>query len=129
VKYLLDTHTVLWFFEGSEKLSEKAASILEGDARQNSIGISVASLWEFTVKHSLGKLRFDGGVTDLCAMIEANGWYVLPITQSHLGELADLSPLHRDPFDRLLIAVALSERMTFVTADENIQSYGIRWIW
>jgi PIN domain nuclease of toxin-antitoxin system len=129
MRYLLDTHAVLWFLEGSEKLSERATAVIESDQARNGIGISVASLWEFTIKHSLGKLRFDGGVTSLRAMIEANGWVVIPIAQSHLEGLAGLPFLHRDPFDRLLIATALSERMTIVTADENIHRYDVRWTW
>jgi PIN domain nuclease of toxin-antitoxin system len=129
MKYLLDTHAVLWFLEGSEKLSEQAATIMEGHQTQNGIGISVASLWEFTIKHSLEKLHFDGGIANLCAMIEANEWDVMPIAQSHLECLSDLPFLHRDPFDRLLIATAQSEGMTLVTADEHIHGYDVRWAW
>jgi PIN domain nuclease of toxin-antitoxin system len=129
MRYLLDTHTVLWFLEDSEKLSERAAMIIEDNQAQNSVSISVASLWEFAIKHSLGKLRFDGGVANLRAMIEANGWDVMPIAQSHLEGLSDLPYLHRDPFDRLLIATALSEGMTLVTSDEDIHGYDVRWTW
>jgi PIN domain nuclease of toxin-antitoxin system len=119
---------VLWFLEGSEKLSEKAAAIIENGGKEQ-IGISVASLWEFTIKHSLGKLRFDGGITNLRAMIEANGWKVLPIAQSHLEGLSALPVLHRDPFDRLLVSIALSEGMTVVTADANIHKYDVLYEW
>jgi PIN domain nuclease of toxin-antitoxin system len=90
MRHLLDTHTVLWFFDDSEKLSEQVADIIESKQPSGDIAVSIASLWEFTIKHSLGKLRFDGGVTNLRAMIEANGWNVLPITQSHLKALSDL---------------------------------------
>jgi PIN domain nuclease of toxin-antitoxin system len=129
MRYLLDTHTVLWFLEDSEKLSEQAAAIIEDNQDQGGIGISVASLWEFTIKHNLGKLRFDGGVANLRAMIESNEWDVMPIAQSHLEGLSNLPFLHRDPFDRLLISTARSEGMTLVTADENIHGYDVRWIW
>jgi PIN domain nuclease of toxin-antitoxin system len=129
VRYLLDTHAILWFLEDSEKLSEQAAAVIESGEAQNSMVISVVSLWEFAIKHSLGKLRFEGGVTNLRAMIDANGWEVLSIAQSHLEGLSDLPFLHRDPFDRLLIATALSEGMTIVTADENIRGYDVRWVW
>jgi PIN domain nuclease of toxin-antitoxin system len=129
MRYLLDTHTVLWFLEGSEKLSEQATAVIEDTQVQDSLNISVASLWEFSIKHSLGKLHFNGGVANLRTMIEANGWDVMPIAQSHLEGLSDLPYLHRDPFDRLLIATALSEGMTIITADENIHSYDVRWIW
>ncbi|MDR1730544.1 MAG: type II toxin-antitoxin system VapC family toxin [Synergistaceae bacterium] len=129
MKYLLDTHTVLWFFEDSKQLSEKAAGVIEDSDPDNGIVISVASLWEFTIKRSLGKLHFDGGVTNLYAMIETNGWTVLPIAQSHLESLSDLPPIHRDPFDRLLVATAKSERMSIVTTDRNIPRYGVPCVW
>jgi PIN domain nuclease of toxin-antitoxin system len=126
---LLDTHAILWFFEDSEQLSETAAAIIENKQEQNSVGVSVASLWEFTIKHSLGKLQFDGGVANLRTMIEANGWTVFPIAQSYLECLSGLPFLHRDPFDRLLIATAQSEGMSLITADENIHGYDIPWEW
>jgi PIN domain nuclease of toxin-antitoxin system len=129
VKYLLDTHTILWFLEDSDRLSAKATKLIESDVGQNDIGVSIVSLWEFTIKQSLEKLHFDGGVANLRAMVEANEWNVLPILQSHLDVLSDLPLLHRDPFDRLLIATALTEGMTFVTADENIHGYDVKWIW
>jgi PIN domain nuclease of toxin-antitoxin system len=129
MRYLLDTHAVLWFLEDSERLSEQAARVMEGSKVQSSIEISVVSLWEFAIKHSLGKLRFDGGVANLRAMIEANGWKVLPIAQSHLENLSGLPFLHRDPFDRLLIATAQFEGIPIVTADENIHEYDVPWVW
>jgi PIN domain nuclease of toxin-antitoxin system len=129
MRHLLDTHTILWFFDDSEKLPDQAADIIKGKQPSDGIAVSIASLWEFTIKHSLGKLRFDGGVTNLRAMIEANGWDVLPITQSHLKALSGLPYLHRDPFDRLLVAAALSDGLTLVTADENIHAYDVPWVW
>jgi PIN domain nuclease of toxin-antitoxin system len=129
MRYLLDTHTALWFLEDSEKLSKNAATTIESVKEQSDICISIASLWEFTIKHNLGKLRFEGGLPNLCALIEINGWTTLSIVQGHLEYLSVLPMLHRDPFDRLLIATALSEKMTFVTADENIQNYDVMWVW
>jgi PIN domain nuclease of toxin-antitoxin system len=129
MRYLLDTHVILWFLEDSERLSEQAAAIIESGQAQDGIAISVASLWEFVIKHSLGKLHFDGGVASLHTMIAANGWSVMPIVQSHLESLSSLPFLHRDPFDRLLVATALSDGLTLVTADENIHSYGVLWVW
>jgi PIN domain nuclease of toxin-antitoxin system len=129
MRHLLDTHTILWFFDDSEKLPEQATDIIEGKQPSDGIAVSIASLWEFTIKHSLGKLRFDGGVANLRAMIEANGWDVLPIAQSHLKALSELPYLHRDPFDRLLVATALSDDLTLITADENIHAYDVPWAW
>ncbi|MDR1088424.1 MAG: type II toxin-antitoxin system VapC family toxin [Coriobacteriales bacterium] len=129
MRYLLDTHTVLWFLNDSEKLSKQATAIIEDNQTQDDIVISVASLWEFVIKHSLGKLSFAGGVANLRIMIEANSWDVIPIAQSHLERLSDLPFLHRDPFDRLLSATALSDGMTLVTADDSIHSYDVPWVW
>ncbi|MDR1728943.1 MAG: type II toxin-antitoxin system VapC family toxin [Acidobacteriota bacterium] len=129
MRYLLDTHTVLWFLEDSEQLSEKAAAVIENRDSDNRIVISVASLWEFTIKHDLGKLRFEGGVTSFRAMIDANGWIVLPIAQSHLENLPGLPPVHRDPFDRLLVATAKSEGIPIVTTDKSIREYDVPCVW
>jgi PIN domain nuclease of toxin-antitoxin system len=127
VKYLLDTHTLLWFLEDSDRLSNTAADIIEDPRTHKSV--SVASMWEFTIKHSLGKLRFDGGVAALWNICRANGFGVTPIAQSHLETLAGLPAEHRDPFDRLLIAATLAEGMTLVTSDASIQRYPLRWAW
>jgi len=127
MRYLLDTHTILWFLEGSDRLSETAAQAIEDVDAQNHV--SIASLWEFTIKHSLGKLRFEGGVSALWKIIEANGFIVTPITQAQLKVLSGLPFEHRDPFDRLLIAAALAGDMTILTADENIQKYHSQWKW
>jgi PIN domain nuclease of toxin-antitoxin system len=129
MRHLLDTHAVLWFLEGSEKLSDTAAEIIEGGHAAGSVCVSVASLWEFAIKQSLGKLRLEGGVAALRAVVDANGWRVLPIAQPHLERLSELPLLHRDPFDRLLIATALSDGMTLVTADRNIHGYDVPWAW
>ncbi|MDR1265277.1 MAG: type II toxin-antitoxin system VapC family toxin [Propionibacteriaceae bacterium] len=129
MRHLLDTHTVLWFLWDSKRLSDAAAAIIEGRRPTDGIAVSVASLWEFTVKQSLGKLKFEGGVASLRTMVDANGWDVLPIAQRHLEALSDLPYFHRDPFDRLLVATALADDLTLVTADENIRGYAVPWAW
>ena len=127
MKYLLDTHAFLWYFEDSDKLSETAANIIENtDAPKF---VSIASLWEFAIKYGLGKLRFDGGYSHLWEMITKNGFIILPIAQSHLAEIIELPLIHRDPFDRLLVATAKAEGMTLLTADENIHQYDVQFVW
>ena len=128
MKYLLDTHAFLWYFEDSDKLSEKAAAVIEDMAVQKYV--SVASLWEFSIKHSMGKLDFDGGLPCLWEMILQNNFLILPITQPYLLNIIENLPfLHRDPFDRLLVATAKAESITILTADENIQKYDVKWVW
>jgi len=128
MKYLLDTHAFLWFFEDSAELSENAASIIEDGNVQKYV--SVASLWEFSIKYSIGKLSFDGGLSGIWHMISQNGFIVLPIEQSHLENIITNLPFHhRDPFDRLIIATATAEGMIVLTADEDIQKYDVLCAW
>jgi len=116
MKYLLDTHTFLWCFEGSEKLSNIAKDILfDIDIKKY---ISIASLWEFSIKYSIGKLPFDGGFPHLCELIWRYDFIILPVTHSHLAAVIDLPFIHRDPFDRLLVAAAVTDELTILTADE-----------
>ena len=127
MRYLLDTHAFLHYFNDSDKLSETAAVIIEdADAQKY---VSMASLWEFAIKYSLGNIRFDGGLSRLCEMITKNGFTFLPITQLHISGLIELPYIHRDPFDRLLIATAKAEGMTILTADENIPKYDVPSVW
>ena len=128
MKYLLDTHAFLWYFEDSKNLSACASDIIEDDTVQKYI--SIASLWEFSIKYSMGKLTFDGGLTHLWDMLSQNGFIILPITQPQLETLISEIPFnHRDPFDRLIIATAKAEDLTVVTVDENMQKYDIPWVW
>jgi PIN domain nuclease of toxin-antitoxin system len=127
MRYLLDTHALLWYLEDSEKLSETAAAVIEDADAQKSV--SVASLWEFSIKYSIGKLRFEGGLDALWIMATKDHFTILPVLQPHLSELIDLPFLHRDPFDRLLIAAAIAEDLIILTADESIHQYDILWTW
>jgi len=128
MRYLLDTHTFLWYFWDSKDLSECASEIIENNTVEKYV--SIVSLWEFSIKYSMGKLTFDGGLTHLWEMLSQNGFIILPITQSQLEMLiAELTLHHRDPFDRLIIATAKAEDMTIVTIDENIHKYDVPWVW
>ncbi|MCL1820598.1 MAG: type II toxin-antitoxin system VapC family toxin [Oscillospiraceae bacterium] len=128
MSYLLDTHVFLWYFWDAKELSDCASDIIENNAAQKYV--SVASLWEFSVKYSMGKLTFEGGLTRLWEMLTQNNFIILPITQPQLEVLiSDLPFHHRDPFDRLIIATAKTEGLTIVTVDENIQKYDVSWVW
>jgi PIN domain nuclease of toxin-antitoxin system len=125
--YLLDTHTAIWFFNGDSKLSEKAKKIICN--RSNSVYISIASAWEVAIKISLGKLNEIKSAANFLHDAETNDIVILPISHSCLTVLETLPMHHRDPFDRLLIATALTEQLTFISADENITHYNISHIW
>ena len=118
MRMLLDTHVFLWWRMDAPQLEEAARSALT-DVR-NEIFISAAVAWEIVIKRALGKLEFHG---DVRAAIHEEGFAALPIRVEHCDALAALPPLHRDPFDRVLIAQAVTERMTLVTHDEQVKRY------
>jgi PIN domain nuclease of toxin-antitoxin system len=128
MKYLLDTHAFLWYFNDSENLSDIAAGIIEDASAEKYV--SIASLWEFSIKYSMKKIAFDGGLSNLWRMLSQNGFKILPITQMHLENIIVALPFHhRDPFDRVIIATAKAENLVIVTIDENIQKYDIPCMW
>jgi len=128
MRLLLDTHTALWWINESEKLSPKAESMLLYNA--NTLYISNASVWEVAIKTSLGKLyEFDGGVKAFLAKVAALPIVHSPIMMQHFEIVETLPFIHRDPFDRLLVATAMAEGMTILTADENIQQYDVPFVW
>ncbi len=121
---LLDTHIFLWLNEQPEKLSTNILSHCED--RNNTLFLSHVSPWEIQIKQQLGKLALD---KPLQAMIETqqqeNDLQLLPITLEHIYALAELPHHHRDPFDRLLIAQAMVEKMSFISFDACIPDYSI----
>ena len=127
MKYILDTHTMLWFIEGSDKLTLKARNeILDNN---NQKYMSIASVWEIAIKMSIGKLTFNGGYSALLNLIKQNGFEFIPIENIHINGIISLPFIHKDPFDRLLIATAKSEELTIITVDENIRKYDVDCIW
>jgi len=126
-RYLLDTHTVIWFFNGDDDLSEAAKQIILDDS--HSKYLSIASAWELAIKVGLDKIDFAGKAAGFMRLAEANGFTIMPIKISHLSAYESLPCIHRDPFDRLLIATALAEQMAIITADKNIALYDVPQIW
>jgi PIN domain nuclease of toxin-antitoxin system len=127
MRILLDTHTFIWYTEASPKLSSAALAVIENaDERY----ISLASVWEMQIKVALARLDLKQPLPVLIsAECEQNDFHVLPITQDHIYRLADLPPLHKDPFDRMLIAQAQQENLTLVTVDEKIAKYAVQTAW
>ncbi len=124
---LLDTHTFIWFFNGDEQLSLKAKKLIE-DSRNKKF-ISIASIWEVAIKIGLKKLIFDGKTSEVADLIEQNGFRILPISIAHTITYESMEFVHRDPFDRILVAQAIVENMAIITKDENIQKYSINTNW
>jgi PIN domain nuclease of toxin-antitoxin system len=124
---LLDTHTIIWFLNGDDNLSLEAKAVIE-DVNNTKI-VSIASIWEIGIKISLGKFQFPKGFKQFVEMIEANGFEILPISFEHAMIVSTLEFIHRDPFDRLLIAQCKYDDLTIVTKDENIKKYSVQTIW
>ena len=125
--YLLDTHTAIWYFTGDEQLSDIAKQIIINAS--NPIYLSMTSIWELAIKIGLGKMQFTDKTAGFVRSAEKDNFTILPIKTSHVFALETLPMIHRDPFDRLLIATALAEQMTLITIDENIQKYDVSQIW
>jgi len=123
MKLLLDTHIVLWFWDNVEKITKESLSAIIEPANEKYI--SIVSAWELAVKINIGKLTFEGGVTNFFRMVEDNGFELLPVKEDHIKHLETLPLHHRDPFDRLLLATVISEQMTFITSDKEFAQYGV----
>lgn len=124
---LIDTHAVLWFIEENPKLDQSAKRIIE--SLENRCYVSIVSFWEIAIKFSLHRLELKSGLNSLFNIIEKSGFEVLPISIEHILKSAELEFHHQDPFDRLLIAQALSEELAIVTRDRQFTDYGIKSIW
>ncbi len=127
MKYLIDTHTFLWFIQDNPQLSVEAKSLLESDV---AVLLSVASLWEIAIKVSVGRLSLsDDFEKFISQQIVANDIEVLPIGLQHLSVVAALPFHHRDPFDRLMIAQAMVEQIEIISLDKEFDAYPIKRIW
>ncbi|MCW5851760.1 MAG: type II toxin-antitoxin system VapC family toxin [Anaerolineae bacterium] len=128
MKFLLDTHSFIWFVEGNPALSENARQLIEEPT--NEAFLSLASVWEMAIKVSLGKLHlsqpFDLFIPN---QVLLNDITLLDITVSHTLLVATLPFHHRDPFDRLLIAQSLVESWSIISADSVFDAYGVNRLW
>ena len=128
MKLLLDTHTFLWLLESPEKLSEVALGACK--SREHQLFFSVVTGWEIQIKSQLGKLILEVPLSEMVESQQAfNELQVLPVTLDHVLELENLLPLHKDPFDRLLVAQARVENLHLVTGDGVISQYAVTVLW
>lgn len=124
MKLLLDTHTFLWYITADPKLPATFLAAIRDPA--NEVFLSVASVWEAVIKYQLGKLLFSSPPAEyLPQQREAHGIAALPIDEGAMGHLASLPSLHRDPFDRLLVAQALQHGLTIATVDPDVIAYPV----
>lgn len=121
MRLLLDTHLLLWGAVEPERLSRRAL-ILMGDP-DNELLFSAASLWEVAIKRARGRPDFQADARLLRRNLLNNGYHELPVTGEHAIAVGDLPPLHKDPFDRLLIAQSIVEGITLLTVDPRVAAY------
>jgi len=119
---LLDTHLLLWAASEPQRLSAKARALLLDPSNQ--LVFSSASLWEIAIKNGLDRSDFNVDPRRLWRMLLVNGYRELSVTSEHTVAVNDLSPFHKDPFDRILVAQARVEGLTLLTADKVVAKYG-----
>lgn len=119
---LLDTRLLLWAASEPQRLSAKARALLLDPSNQ--LVFSSASLWEITIKNGLERSDFSVDPRRLWRMLLVNGYREISVTSEHAVAVNDLPPLHKDPFDRILVAQARIEGLTLLTADKMVAKYG-----
>ena len=127
MKYLLDTHTLIWCFTDNDLLSEKALNLIVNP--KNKKYVSIASLFEIAIKLKINRLNLGISYDDLFALIKNRKFTLLPIKQTHLNMYLSQQTYHKDPFDRLLIATAKAEDLQFISSDKDIKKYDVKIVW
>ena len=123
--YLLDTHAIIWYVSGSNELSSTAKNIME----TKRCFFSFASLWEIAIKQAKCTLQFNIDIPKLKTVLEDEEFIYLPPTEFDAEAIKALPDIHKDPFDRLLIAQAIENNLTIVTTDSKIPQYNVKTIW
>lgn len=128
MRLLLDSHAFLWWVDGGERLSRRARAAIASE--RNECFVSIASGWEMAIETSLGKLRLPRPIgAFLDTQLAVNRFRLLAVELSHLERVSDLPFHHRDPFDRLLVAQALEEQLSVISADRVFARYGVKRTW
>jgi PIN domain nuclease of toxin-antitoxin system len=126
MRVLLDTHAFLWWVEDDPRLSLAARKAIT-DATEGLL--SIASCWELAIKVSRGRLALSKPIERLAEVLGGSEFQLLPIDLDDVARVATLPPHHRDPFDRMLIAQALGDGLTIVSADPVFKKYGVKRVW
>jgi PIN domain nuclease of toxin-antitoxin system len=128
VRYLVDTHVFLWRMTRTEKIRAEVRDVL--NAGTNEVCVSLVVGWEIVVKSDLGKLPFPRPAMATFEQAALSfRMLLLPLRTSHLAALEGLPAHHRDPFDRLLVAQAIAESCTLITADDELKPYPVQLLW
>ena len=128
MRLLLDTHAFLWWVTDDDRLSERAGEVIADGA--NDVYFSAASAWEIAIKAGLGRIRLpDEAWTFTPDQLERNAFQALPVHVAHAVAVITLPDVHRDPFDRMLVAQAITEGLTIVSADPELARYAVPVLW
>lgn len=125
--YLLDTHAFLWFVAGDDQLPASVKKKLS-DINQSCF-LSIASLWEIAIKKQIGKLDLKIDFEELFRFAERNQIEIISINETHLTTLLNLEFINNDPFDRVIVAQAISEDLTLISRDKKLKNYKIKLQW
>ena len=125
MRYLLDTHTLLWYLVDDANLSKTAHTIID----TSECYYSKVSLWEIAIKQSLGKLQYNNSIPDIVGLCRQENFPLIPVNENHFEQLKTLDFIHHDPFDRFLIAQAQIEDLTIITKDTIIPQYNVKTVW
>lgn len=123
MRILIDTHILIWHLNDDPLLSLNRSKIIT--EHSNSVYVSVASLWEITIKQSLGRLKTKRTIEDISKTVSGSTVSLVPIEINHLTALSALPHHHKDPFDRLIIAQAIAEGWSIMSVDEHFEDYGV----
>lgn len=125
--YLLDTNALLWAMENKDLLPEPAReAIIDGE---NDVYVSIASLWEISIKLSINKLDLTKTLDEIIQEMDRQGMFVLPVSLGAIRKVRNMPFHHRDPFDRLIIAQAQADDLTVITKDETFEEYEVKLLW
>lgn len=125
--YLLDTHTLIWMQDDNDEISvEIRKRVTSTDAK---LYLSIASLWEITIKKQIGKLELKYSLDDIAYYCLDNDITITPISLLYLNKYFLLPLLHRDPFDRMIVATASADKLTLISKDKQLSGYNIHVIW
>jgi PIN domain nuclease of toxin-antitoxin system len=128
MQYLLDTHVLIWWITSDHRLSSKAEAMIK--SHRNTLFWSVASTWEISIKHSLGRLVFEEPPEDLLpSELNRNHIEILPIMNEHAFRAGQQPEHHRDPFDRMLVAQAQVESLGIISNDRQLRRYDVDVFW
>ena len=125
MKYLLDTHALLWYLYGNANLSSKAKEIIDNEICY----YSKVSLCEIAIKQTKGLLQYKQSIQDIIDACKIEEFEELSVTSNSLELIKSLPDVHRDPFDRLLITMAMDNDLTIITTDSKIPLYNVKTVW